>query len=142
MTRRWVSPVGHDRTHPVASGGLLEMTECWGPTSGHDQTDVSGRSWNLTGSDRTLGSCVRSWHYVASGHHLTIRIGRSVFEERRHMACIARPDAGVLRLVDMTRASGRPVFSAVSSLTALFRGGFYLSLMADSSSFSWPFALT
>ena len=60
MTERWVSPVGHDQTRLVVSGGLLEMTEHWGPASGHDQTNASGRSWNVTGSDRTLGSCVRS----------------------------------------------------------------------------------
>ena len=88
MTRRWVSPVGHDRTHPVASGGLLEMTGRWGPTFGHDQTNVSGHSWNLTRSDQTLGSCVRSWHCAASGHHLTVGIRRSVFEEREDVAAI------------------------------------------------------
>ena len=95
MTERWVSPVGHDRARPVTSGGLLEMTGRWGPTLGHDQTDVSGHSWNLTGSDWTLGSCVRSWHCATSGHHLTVGIGRSVFEEKGHVACIARPDAEV-----------------------------------------------
>ena len=81
MTGRWVSPVG-------LSGGLLEMTGRWGPASGHDQTDASGRSWNLTGSDRTLGPCVRSWHGAASGHHLTVGIGRSVFEERDDVPAI------------------------------------------------------
>ena len=60
MTERWVSPVGLDRTRPDASGGLLEMTGRWGPTFGHDLTDASSRSWNLTGSDRTLGSYVWS----------------------------------------------------------------------------------
>ena len=88
MTGRWVSPVGHDRTRPVASGGLLEMTGRWGPVSGHDQTDASGRSWNLTRSDRRLGSYVQSWHYAASGHHLTAEIRSSVFEERDDMAAI------------------------------------------------------
>ena len=88
MTRRWVSPVGHDRTRPVANGGLLEMTRRWGPTSSHDQTDASGRSWNLIGSDRTLGSYVRSWHCAESGHHLTVGIGRSVFEERDDVVAI------------------------------------------------------
>ena len=80
MTGRWVSP--------VASGGLLERTGRWGPTSGHDQTDVFGRNWNLTGSDRTLGSCIRSWHYATPGHHLTVGIGRSVFEERDDVVAI------------------------------------------------------
>ena len=74
-----------------------------------------------------------------SGHHLTVGIGHSVFEERGHMTCIARPDAEVQRPINLTGASGRPVFSAVSSPTALFRGGFYLKPMAGS--FSWPFAL-
>ena len=88
MTGRWVSPVGLDRTRPVASGGLLEMTGRWGPASGHDQTNASVHSWNLTGSDRMLGSCVRSWHCSTSGHHLTIGIGHSVFEERDDVAAI------------------------------------------------------
>ena len=52
-----------DRTRPVASGGLLEVTGRW-------------------------GSCVRSGHYALSGHHLTVRIGRSVFEERDDIAAI------------------------------------------------------
>ena len=81
MTGPWVSLVEHDRTRPVASGGLLEVIGCWGPTSSHDPTDVSGHSWNLTGSDRTLGPYVRSWHYAAFGHHLTVGIGRIIFEE-------------------------------------------------------------
>ena len=80
MTGRWVSPVEDDRTRPVVSGGLLEMTGCWGPASGH--------SWNLTKSDRTLESYVRSWHCAVSGHHLTIGIGRSVFEESGDVAAI------------------------------------------------------
>ena len=88
MTGRWVSPVKHDRTRPAMSGGLLEMTGWWGPMSGHDQTDVSDRSWNLTGSDRTQGSCIRSWHCAASGHHLTVGIGRSIFEERADVVAI------------------------------------------------------
>ena len=88
MIERWVSSVRHDRTRPVVSGGLLEMTGCWGPASGHDQTDASESSWNLTGSDRTLGSCIRSWHYAVSDHHLTVGIGHSVFEERDDMVAI------------------------------------------------------
>ena len=88
MTGCWVSPVGLDQTRPVASGGLLEMTVRWDPASGHDLTDASGRSWNLTGSDRTLGSCVRSWHCAASSHHLTVGIGRSIFEEMDDVAAI------------------------------------------------------
>ena len=120
MTGHWVSPVKHDRTHPV----------------------VISRFWMLTGNDRTLRSSVRSLHNSASGHHLTVGIGRSVFEERGHVACIARSGAEVQRPVNLTGAFGRHVFSAVRSPMALFRGGFYLSPMASSSSPSWPFALT
>ena len=57
------------------------------------------------------------------------------------MACIALPDAGVLRPVDLTDASGRPEFLESREPTALFVGALYLSLMASSSSLSWPFAL-
>ena len=64
------------------------MTGRWGPTSGHVQTNASGRSWNLTGSDQTLGSCVRSWHSATSGHLLIVGIGRLVFEERDDVAAI------------------------------------------------------
>ena len=56
VTERWVNPVEHDQTRSVVSGGLLEVTGCWDPASDHDLTDTSGRSWNLTRSDRTLGS--------------------------------------------------------------------------------------
>ena len=120
MTGRWVSPVEHDRTLPV----------------------VILREWNLTRNNRTLRSSVRLLRSSASGHHLIIGIGRSVFEEREYVACITRPNAGVQRPVNMTEAFGRPVFSAVRSPTALFRGGFYLSPMAGSSFNTWPFALT
>ena len=102
------------------------MTGCWGSTSGHDLTNAFGRSWNLTGSDRTLGSCAWSWHYAASDHHLTIGIGHSVFEERDDVAAIHRPNAGRVRLVDMTGASGRHAVSLFFEPTALFDGGFYL----------------
>ena len=44
MTGRWVSPVGRDRTRPVVSGGLLEVTGCWGPASGHNLTVEIGHS--------------------------------------------------------------------------------------------------
>jgi hypothetical protein len=91
VTERWVCPVEHDQMRPV----------------------VISRFWMLTGNDRTLRSSVRSLRSSASGHHLTIGIGRSVFEEWGHMACIARPDAKVLRSVDMTRAFGHPVLHPV-----------------------------
>ena len=67
MTGRWVSLVGHDRTHPV----------------------VFFRLRMLTGNNRTLRSSVRSLRSSASGHHLTIGIGRLVFDERGNVACIA-----------------------------------------------------
>ena len=88
---RWVSPVEHDQTRPV----------------------VIFRFWMLTKNDRTLRSYVRSHCSSASSHHLTVGIGHSIFEERGHVACIARPNAGVLRSVDMTRASGHPVLCLV-----------------------------
>ena len=72
MTKRWVSPVGHDRTRPV----------------------VIFHEWNLTRNDRTLRSSVRSPHNSVFGHHLIVGIGRSVFEERGHVAHIVRSDAG------------------------------------------------
>ena len=112
MTRRWVILVEHDRTRSV----------------------MISRFWMLTGNDRTLRSSVRSLRSSTSGHHLTVGIRHSVFEERGHVTCIVRPDAEVQCPVNLTGASGRPVFSAVRSPTALFHGGFYLSPMAGSSS--------
>ena len=91
MTGRWVSPVEHDRMRPI----------------------MISRFWMLTENDRMLRSSVRSLRSSASGHHLTIGIRRSIFEERGHVVCIARPDARVLRLVNMTRASGHPVLCLV-----------------------------
>ena len=57
------------------------------------------------------------------------------------MMSIGRPDARVLRLVNLTGASGQPVFHWTEEPTALFVGALYLSPMAGSSSLSWPFAL-
>ena len=59
MIGLWVSPVGHDRMRLI----------------------VKIHFWMLTGNDRMLRSSVRSLHNNASGHHLTIGIGRLVFEE-------------------------------------------------------------
>ena len=84
MTGRWVSPVEHDQTCPI----------------------VIFRFWMLTENDQTLRSSVRSLRSSASGHHLTVGIGRSVFEERGHVAGIARPDTKVQRPVNLTGASG------------------------------------
>ena len=80
MTGRWVSP--------VVSGGLLEMTRCCGPTFGHDQPDASGHEWNLTRNNRTLVLVHPVTSSSASGHHLTVGIGRLVFEERDDVAAI------------------------------------------------------
>ena len=99
---------------------------------------VKNRFWMLTENDQTLRSSVRSLRSSASGHHLTIRIGRSVFEERGHVACIARPDAGVLHSVNMTGASSHPVLCLVKgyngsiSWELLFKphGQFKLTLLA------------
>ena len=55
------------------------------------------------------------------------------------MVCIARPDARVLRPVDLTGASGCPDFSENREPIALFIGALYLSPMVGSSSLSWPF---
>ena len=74
---------------------------------------VKIRLWMLTGNDRTLRSSVRSLRSSASGRHLTVEVGRSTFEERGHVARIARPDAEVQRPVDMTGASGHPVLCPV-----------------------------
>ena len=98
-----------------------------------------GDTWHAS-RDRTLRSSVRSLRSSASDHHLTVGIGRSVFKEKGHVACIARPDARVLRPVDMTRASGHPVLCPVKgyngsiSWRLLFKpyGRFKLTLLAIS----------
>ena len=66
MIGRWVCLVEHDWTRPV----------------------VKNHFWMLTGNGQTLRSSIRSLHSSASGHHLTIGIGRSVFEERDDVAAI------------------------------------------------------
>jgi len=58
------------------------------------------------------------------------------------MASIGRPDARVLRPVNLTGASGQPMFHWTEEPMAIFVGALYLSPMAGSSSPSWPFALT
>ena len=54
---------------------------------------------------------------------MTIEIERSVFKERGHVACIARPDAEVQCPVNMTGASGRPMFSTVKGYNGSIHGG-------------------
>ena len=57
------------------------------------------------------------------------------------MVSIGRPDAGVLRPVNLTGVSGQPVFHWTEERMALFVGALYLSPMAGSSSLSWPFCI-
>ena len=111
MIGRWVCLVGHDRTRLV----------------------VKFHVWNLTGNDRALGSYVWSLSSGVSGHHLTVEIRRSTFEERGHVACIARSDAEVQRLVNMTRAFGHPVLCLVKGYNGSISWGLLLSPMAGSS---------
>ena len=66
MTGRWVCPIEHDRTRPVMKSHL----------------------WMLTRNYRTLRSSIRSLRSIAFGHHLTVGIGCSVFEERDDVAAI------------------------------------------------------
>ena len=94
--------------------------------------------WMLIGNDLMLGYCRerRVWSLgdgtsartsragtdasgpvsCASGHHLSAGAGESDHwdhavenQRKEHMAQIHRPDAGVLRPVDLTYASGRPM---------------------------------
>ena len=85
----------------------------------------------------------------ASSHHLTMRALRIDrwdqavdVESGGHIDEDPRPDAGGLRPVSMTCASGRLVKAEGREPTTLFRGGLYLSPLAGSSSLSLPFALT
>ena len=91
MTERWVSPVELDQMCPV----------------------VISRFWMLTRKDPMLRSSVQSLRSSAPGHHFTVRIGRSVFEERGHVARIVLPNAKVQRLVNMIGASDHPVLCPV-----------------------------
>ena len=63
---RWLCPVKHDRTRPVE-----EI-----------------RFWNLTRNDRPLEAQCPVTYAIASDRLLTIKIGRTVFKERGHVACI------------------------------------------------------
>ena len=45
-------------------------------------------SRELSGNNRTRQRCVRSWHCAVSGHHLTVEIGCSAFEERDDVVAI------------------------------------------------------
>ena len=67
MTGHWVSLVGHDWTRPIMIFLLLDAY------------------WKRP--DTEVLRPITSQQRV--GHHLTVGIGRSVFEERGHMACIA-----------------------------------------------------
>ena len=85
---------------------------------------VKNRFWMLTENDQTLRSSVRSLHSSMSGHHLTIEIERSVFEEKGHVASIERSDAWFLCPVDMTGASDHPVLCPVKGYNSSIHGGF------------------
>ena len=134
---RWTGCV---RSKKYALGSLLETTGGWGFSvrSVLSERPVNyvaveiGRSvfeandsWRSS-HDRTLRSSVRSLHSSASGHHLTVGIGCSVFEERGHVACIARLDAKVYRPINLTGASGRPMFSPVKGYNNSISLGLYL----------------
>jgi hypothetical protein len=76
-----------------------------------------------------------------SGHDLTRARDILAVDDQRlrlnageHVAQILGPDVGVLRLVNPTDVSGRLELGYSVSPMALFRGDFYLSSMASSSS--------
>ena len=66
------------------------MTKCRVCPVEHDQTRSVKeiRFWNLTGNDRTLEAQRPVTYAVVFGRLLTVEIGRIVFKERGHMACI------------------------------------------------------
>ena len=76
------------------------------------------------------------WEFVTDG------IRRSSFKGKNTWQRICDWMLKVVHPVSLTDASGRPELGCSESQTALFRGGFYLSPMAGSSSLSWPFALS
>ena len=79
--------------------------------SGHGGPDAFGRKTEareLSENDRTQAQQRPIIHYAASGRNLTIEIGWLWLNAERHVDGIERPDAGRVRLVDLTRASSRP----------------------------------
>ena len=62
----------------------------------------------LSGNDRTQSQQHPIIHYAASGHNLTIEIGQLRLNVERHMDGVERSDAGRVRPVDLTGASGHP----------------------------------
>ena len=98
--------------------------------------------------DLTPGWCVRLAHRVSDRD---LAVGAELLDRWDQAAVVERGDAwrlirdrtqGAERPVISDHVSGRLVEAGSESLTALFRGGFYLSPMAGSCSLSWPFSLT
>ena len=77
-----------DQTHPVTKQRLGEL-------NGNDQTQAQQRP---------------VIHCAASGRNLTVEIGRLRLNAERHVDGVERPDAGVLRPVDLIGSSGHPEF--------------------------------
>ena len=99
-------------------------------------------SWSLDKLGYHLGfhQFTKTKLELSSSHNLrtlmTVEIGCSAFKERDDVAASHWLDAGRVRLVDLTEASGRLDFQWTEEPTALFHRGFYLSPMAGSSSLS------
>ena len=74
--------------------------------------------------------------------HLTVEIVQMVLNAGDTWTTISDQTLGLVRLVDLNGASGRPELGCSESIMALFRGDAYIRRLASSSSFSWPFALT
>ena len=62
----------------------------------------------LSGNDRTQAQQRPVIHCVAFGRNLTVEIGRLRLNIERHVDGVERPDAGRVRPVNPTRASGHP----------------------------------
>ena len=74
--------------------------------------------------------------------HLTIEIVRMLLNMGDTWTTISDRTLGLVCPVDLTREFDQTELGCSESPMALFRGGFYLSPMASSSSLSWPFSLT
>ena len=66
------------------------------------------RLGELSRNDRTQAQQRPVIHCAASGRNLTVEIGRLRLNAERHVDGVERPDAGRVRSVDLTGASGRP----------------------------------
>ena len=74
--------------------------------------------------------------------HLTVEIVQMALNAGDTWTTISDQTLGLVRLVDLTDASGHPELGCNESLIALFCGDAYIRHLAGSSSLSWPFALT